>query len=166
MNGSKVFLLTNYPHTFTAEQQALAAESHATQQDLLKWLKSTSDTFLMNQFTDTHHQAIQYLFQHHPFNLFETTINSNTDYPPENWNLLPIPQSMKKINVIKGDGVEMIDSGWLGTLDKLMAIRSYHFFAGKGKECGRGKSTFTIQIREARALKGKSEVQYFGSTLL
>lgn len=143
MNTSQVFLLTDYPHTFTAEQQALAVESHASQQELLKWFQSTSATFGLKQFIDTRHKAIQYLFHHHPFSLFETTMDSNLIGPPKNWNLMPVPQSLKRINVVKkGGGVDMIDSGWLGILDKLMAIRSHHFFAGEGDQCGRGKSTF------------------------
>lgn len=162
MNKSQVFMLTDYPHTFTAKQQELAIEEHSTQEDLLKWLQSTSDTFLPQNFTSGHHQAIHYLFEHHTFNLFETTMHSRLDDPPKNWRLMPIPESLKRMNVIEGGGLDMIDSGWLGILDKLMAIRSHSFFAGNGDICGRGRSTFTAQIVAERAALGKSNVHYFG----
>lgn len=162
MNKSNVFLLTDYPHTFTAQQQNLAIEQHATQEELLEWLQSTSDTFFPQNFTSSHHQAIQYLFQHHPFNLFETTMQSMAK-TPKNWKLMPIPDALKRVNVLQPpNGVDMIDSGWLGILDKLMAIRSHDFFAGNGDICGRGRSTFTKQIVKERKLMGKKSVHYFG----
>jgi hypothetical protein len=163
MNQSNVFLLTDYPHTFTVKQQALAIEEHATPEQLLQWLQSTSDTFFPQNFTSSHHKAIKYLFQHHPFNLFETTMTSVIDETPKNWKLMPIPDRLKRVNILEtGGGVDMIDSGWLGILDKLIAIRSHSFFAGNGDICGRGRSTFTAQIVAERKSIGKSNVHYFG----
>ena len=159
----KVFLLTDYPHTFTEEEQGLAAINNATRAQM-KWLKSTSDTFSASEFSVQHHQAIQYLYKHHTFSLFDTSMHSHIHQSPANWHLLTIPDSLKRINHYV-PGLEMIDSGWLGILDKLMAIRAQNFYRGYNNICGRGKSTFTAQIIAERMLENKAAAHYFGNTL-
>lgn len=155
-NKYKVFLLTDYPHMFTLEQQHNASIQQ-TSKDNDTWLQSNSDSFLATDFTKDHHLAIQYLYQHGTFHLLETT--KETGVTPEHWRLMRIPQHLKSDH-------KMIDSGLLGILDKLMAMRSVHFFAGqKGDVCGRSRSTFTAQIINERTLLRKSRTNYFGPSL-
>lgn len=162
MRKFKIFLLTDYPHMFTLEQQNSAIKEQSSQDQLSVWLQSNSDSFLTKHFTTDHHKAIQYLYQHDTFHLLETTMNATLE-TPNNWRIMSIPPSLKLVDVHNQDKIKMIDSGWLGILDKLMAIRSVHFFAGrKGDICGRSRSTFTAQIIDERISMKKSKTNYFG----
>lgn len=166
MKKYKIFLLTDYPHLFNSEQHNDAVEELASQEQLKQWLQSNSDSFLMEDFTSSHHKAVQYLYKHAKFHLMETAMDKNLTVTPSNWKLMPIPNQFKKLDVLHSDkAIKMIDSGWLGILDKLMAIRSYHFFAvSKGDVCGRSKSTFTAQIINERQWSGKPKIYYFGQS--
>ncbi|KAI8976118.1 hypothetical protein BDB01DRAFT_804589 [Pilobolus umbonatus] len=148
LKGLNAFLLTDYPHRFTEEQQLMASENNATKKELQKWVKSSSTTFHFSAFTPNHHKAIRILYQNHPFILFDSEYHGESS-TPDGWNLLPLPADQ--------------DSGWLGILDKLMAIRSDQFYAGKPKFCAR-RSTFTAQIINERFLMDPSRqpIQYFG----
>lgn len=153
------FLLTDYPHMFTQEQQEAAMKGVSSTSELSQWLQSNSDSFLMTDFTREHHEAIHYLYQHDTFHVLETEMERGGT-PPDHWQIMQIPDRLKLVDV---DRPRMIDSGWLGILDKLIAMRSVHFFAGqKGDVCGRSKSTFTAQIIDARTIMRKSRTNYFG----
>lgn len=153
-----VFLLTDYPHSFSEEQQTLAIEDNVTKDDLDQWLYSTSDTFHRVLFTPNHHMAIRMLYKNYPFTLFETKITSQESI--KNWNLLAIPEHLKKSNNRNKAG--LIDSGWLGILDKLTAIRSRYFIAGEPFVCAR-RSTFTAQIMDEKNSRSNSAepIRYF-----
>ncbi|KAI8067214.1 hypothetical protein BDF21DRAFT_496145 [Thamnidium elegans] len=153
-----VFLLTDYPHSFSLQQQQLAIDDKATAEELDQWLHSTSDTFHQVYFNTYHHRAIQLLYRNHAFTLFETKVGQLKE-KIENWNVLPIPEQLHA----SVDEVGLIDSGWLGILDKLTAIRSSYFISGQPLECAR-RSTFTAQIRAERDLRmGYGQgAEYFG----
>lgn len=155
-----VFLLTDYPHSFSEEQQKLAISNEASEEELNQWLHSTSDTFHSTFFTPNHHLAIQFLYRNHPFTLFETKADHSKENI-NNWNLLPIPDNLRKVSTV--DEVGLIDSGWLGILDKLTAIRSRYFLAGEPSVCAR-RSTFTAQIMEERHVlfNTSRNIQHFG----
>lgn len=153
-----VFLLTDYPHSFSLQQQQLAIDDNATAIELDQWLHSTSDTFHQAYFNTYHHKAIQLLYRNHAFTLFETKVGQLKE-TIENWNVLPIPEHLH----VSVDEVGLIDNGWLGILDKLTAIRSSYFMSGQPLECAR-RSTFTAQIRAERKLRMGYDQgdQYFG----
>lgn len=155
-----VFILTDYPHRFTEEQQLSAIKREATPEELEKWIISTSDTFSPLSIKPDHHLAIRYLYTHRPFTLFDTNANSTHEHEVNNWKILPIPTELQKMGT-NTNQTGLLDSGWLGILDKLMAIRSDHFFAGKSGVCAR-KSTFTKQITDERIFMSKTGIRYFG----
>ncbi|KAI7897388.1 uncharacterized protein EV154DRAFT_409994 [Mucor mucedo] len=155
-----VFLLTDYPHRFTEEQQLSAINGTASAEELKEWVVSTSDTFRPDKIKSNNHLAIRYLYTHRPFTLFETIANSTHDHEVNNWTVLPIPIELQKLSTNENQ-TGLYDTGWVGILDKLMAIRSNHFFAGKSGVCAR-KSTFTKQIMDERSALSLGNIHYFG----
>ncbi|KAI8882791.1 hypothetical protein K501DRAFT_250901 [Backusella circina FSU 941] len=161
-SGMNVFLLTDYPHTFTKEQQDSAIQELASNDELISWVRSPSDTFNYHRIKPIHHRAIQYLYAHKNVTLIEPNNDgeNNATSPPPQWNLIHIPKQLDIKN-----NANRIDSGWLGILDKIIAIQAEAFLAGEPDVCARD-STFTAQIIAQRNKQNDtSPVYYFGSNL-
>ncbi|ORZ14642.1 hypothetical protein BCR42DRAFT_452388 [Absidia repens] len=134
-----LFLLTDYPHVFDEKDVDEAIANNGT----TKKMKPASASFSPNSLTISHHQAIQYVYKHlqvHVTHLAEQSpsATSSASSPPANWTVVPIPYDIAKH-----------DPGWLGILDKLLAMRADGFLAGQPSVCGR-KSSFTNQIMNQR----------------
>jgi hypothetical protein len=155
-SGMNIFLLTDYPHTFTREQQDLAIQEVASEEELMSWVRSPSDTFNYRRIKPIHHQAIQYLYAHKNVTLIEPNIDDSVT--PDQWNLIHLPNQFHSKD-------SRIDSGWLGILDKITAIQAEAFLAGEPDVCARN-STFTHQIIDQRKKQENTgSVYYFGSDL-
>lgn len=134
-----IFLLTDYPHVFSQEAIEEAIENNTTES-----LNPASASFSSYYFTRYHHLAIQYLYQNlpvHVTNLIDDQGEDEDDddmHLPSNWTVIPISASQAGH-----------DSGILGILDKLLAIRSDLFIAGRPGVCAR-KSSFTTRIINER----------------
>jgi hypothetical protein len=137
-----LFLLTDYPHIFTRAQQDLAISDKATDEELRSWVIPYSDTFHYDNIGPVHHQAIQYLYEHRNVTLF----GKNYPYSPPQWRIINAPET---------------DHGFLGILDKLMAVNADAFLAGRPHVCARA-STFTAQIQLERKNKLDESSHYFG----
>ena len=86
---------------------------------------------------------MRHLYQH-----VKTHVTSIADAPlgaPNNWVALTIPSSVTRN-----------DLGFLGIVDKLLAVRANVFLSGAPGECGR-RSSFTRQIAVARGYLDTSE---------
>ncbi|KAI9012636.1 hypothetical protein CLU79DRAFT_769441 [Phycomyces nitens] len=151
----KLFLLTDYPHTFSEQAIYSAISKNITDPTQMR---SASATFTLKMLTTHHHKAMAYLYSHVPVRVtsLEETRNSHMGPPPANWTSISVPNEVGKQ-----------DSGLLGIVDKLLAMRADSFLAGVPHVCGRS-SSFTTQIVEARKeamLEGailSNSVEYFG----
>lgn len=136
-----LFLLTDYPHVFDEEDVNEAITNNGTSNKM----KPASASFSPSSLTVHHHQAIQYVYQHlqvHVTHLDQEPSSlpslSTLGAPPANWTIVPISYDIARH-----------DPGWLGILDKLLAMRADGFLAGAPGVCGR-KSSFTNQIMNER----------------
>ncbi|KAG0168727.1 hypothetical protein DFQ28_011396 [Apophysomyces sp. BC1034] len=117
-----LFLLTDYPH-------------------LLNTSEPESRSFKANELKLEHHEAIRHVYQHLDVTL--TTLD-RPDRPvidhelPTSWHIYKVPPHVKPY-----------DSGVLGIVDKLVAMRAQWFFAGEPGVCGKS-SSFTNQIIDDR----------------
>lgn len=136
-----IFLLTDYPHVFSQEAIEEAIENNTTDS-----LNPASASFSAHYFTRYHHQAIQYLYENLPIHVTSLVDDQNENrdgedddmHLPSNWTVISVSASLS------GN-----DSGILGILDKLLAIRSDLFIAGRPGVCAR-KSSFTTRIIDER----------------
>ncbi|KAI7853936.1 hypothetical protein BDC45DRAFT_569486 [Circinella umbellata] len=140
------FLLTDYPHLFDQSFVDKTVSDNTTETHNYEGeagFMPVSASFSPNSLTIYHHQAIQYLYTHFQITVtsLETEMMSkeeNNIKPPGNWTVLPIPKDLAGH-----------DSGVLGIIDKLMAIRADLFIAGKPGVCAR-RSSFTGRIVDDR----------------
>ncbi|KAF7726929.1 hypothetical protein EC973_008224 [Apophysomyces ossiformis] len=135
-----LFLLTDYPHTFTEEaiERAIHSENDRAStddDDDDTSLTPLSTSFARNRLTPFHHTAMRYLYHHLHVHLSSLESSIVT---PSNWTVLSIPES-----------VTHSDPGILGILDKLIAIRANVFVAGRPNVCAK-KSSFTSRIIDER----------------
>ncbi|KAI8079844.1 uncharacterized protein BX664DRAFT_352999 [Halteromyces radiatus] len=131
-----LFLLTDYPHVFDEQDVDDAIANNGTNPKM----RPASASFSPHSLTIHHHLAMQYVYQHlqvHVTHLDEQN-GSSSSSSPANWTVLPI-----------GYDIARQDPGWLGILDKLLAMRADGFLAGAPGVCGR-KSSFTNQIMNER----------------
>ncbi|CAO3646577.1 unnamed protein product [Cunninghamella blakesleeana] len=140
-----LFLLTDYPHVFNEED----LEESIAKNETSHKMKPASASFAPQNITTHHHQAMQYVYQH--LNIKVTHLgNENTYALPSNWSVVSIP-----------DDIAHKDTGWLGILDKILAMRADGFLAGAPGICGR-RSSFTTQIMNERLDNPKMNViDYF-----
>ncbi|KAI8344590.1 hypothetical protein BC941DRAFT_342653 [Chlamydoabsidia padenii] len=134
-----LFLLTDYPHVFDEKDVEEAIANNGTSNKM----KPASASFAPSSLTTHHHQAIQYVYQHLQVHVTDLDQPSSSLFatpvsPPANWTVVPIPYEIARH-----------DPGWLGILDKLLAMRADGFLAGAPGVCGR-KSSFTNQIMNER----------------
>ncbi|KAI9307520.1 hypothetical protein BJ944DRAFT_261801 [Cunninghamella echinulata] len=128
-----LFLLTDYPHVFNEEDLEESILNNKTSRNMIP----ASASFAPQNLTTHHHQAMQYVYQH--LNIKVTHLGQDNKYSlPSNWSVVSIP-----------DDIAHQDTGWLGILDKLLAMRADGFLAGAPGICGR-KSSFTNQIMNER----------------
>ncbi|KAI9273041.1 hypothetical protein BDA99DRAFT_533866 [Phascolomyces articulosus] len=140
------FLLTDYPHLF--DQSFVDQAVYANTTDALKsegeaGFVPASASFSPDSLTIYHHQAIHYLYTHFQITVtsLETEMATKEQQDiksPSNWTVLPISEDTAGH-----------DSGILGIIDKLMAIRADLFVAGKPGVCAR-RSSFTGRIVDDR----------------
>ncbi|KAI8329300.1 hypothetical protein BC941DRAFT_443169 [Chlamydoabsidia padenii] len=132
-----LFLLTDYPHVFNEKDVNEAIIKNGTSRKL----KPASASFSPTSLTIHHHQAIRYVYRHlqvHVTHLATAQEQQRRIVSPANWTVMPISYQVARH-----------DSGWLGILDKLLAMRADGFLAGAPGVCGR-KSSFTNQIMQQR----------------
>ncbi|KAI7867796.1 hypothetical protein BDF14DRAFT_1799114 [Spinellus fusiger] len=152
---SSFLLLTDYPHTFSEAAIQSAIRTNTTDPTEMY---SASATFKLNSLTPYHHQAMAYLYSQIPVKVtsLQYATEKLTGTPPPQWTILSV-----------SDADSRNDTGLLGILDKLLAMRATVFFAGTPNVCGRS-SSFTTRIIDARKhaiLKGahiSNTVRYFG----
>ncbi|KAI8381523.1 uncharacterized protein BYT42DRAFT_494449 [Radiomyces spectabilis] len=132
------FLLTDYPHIIPEKPTEANTSSD---------FMPASSSFSQNSLTRYHHAAIHYLYKHMQIQLTHLEQQKETPpvHTPANWTMLPIPAS-----------IAAEDTGFLGILDKLLAIRADVFLAGKPGVCGR-KSSFTSLIIHERLRRQAEE---------
>ncbi|CAO3600773.1 unnamed protein product [Absidia cylindrospora] len=135
-----LFLLTDYPHVFDEKDVDEAILNNGTSEKM----QPASASFSPNSLTVHHHQAMQYVYKHlqvhvtHLDSSSSSLSETSSSSPPANWTVVPIPYDVARL-----------DPGWLGILDKLLAMRADGFLAGAPGVCGR-KSSFTNQIMNQR----------------
>ncbi|KAI9484390.1 hypothetical protein BDB00DRAFT_792912 [Zychaea mexicana] len=146
------FLLTDYPHIFDPSFVDQAVKDNTT--DTLKKTEGeagfvpASASFSPDSLTIYHHRAIHYLYSN--FQVTVTSLESDmtdTTKSPANWTVLPVSKDLANH-----------DSGVLGIIDKLMAIRADLFIAGKPGVCAR-RSSFTGRIVDERIARRIEELK-------
>ncbi|KAG0165007.1 hypothetical protein DFQ28_000642 [Apophysomyces sp. BC1034] len=147
-----LFLLTDYPHTFTEEaiDRAINIDNDQTVTDDDNDWVPVSTSFSRHGLTPFHHTAMQYLYKHLHVHL--SSLESST-VTPANWTVLSLPQS-----------IAQSDPGILGIVDKLIAIRADVFVAGQPNICAR-RSSYTSRIVDERVHRRISELKENGITV-
>ncbi|KAI8143212.1 hypothetical protein BJV82DRAFT_668848 [Fennellomyces sp. T-0311] len=145
LSSPTFFLLTDYPHVFDQKVVDEAVKSNSTEND--QGFVPASASFSAKSLTVYHHRAIQYLYSHFKVTVTSLEADMMDDKSPANWTVLPVQASLAKQ-----------DSGILGIIDKLLAIRADLFMAGKPGVCAR-RSSFTGRIVDERIARRLDELK-------
>ncbi|KAI8061115.1 hypothetical protein BC940DRAFT_310592 [Gongronella butleri] len=146
-----LFLLTDYPHVFdeSGVQRVIDEDGTDESKKHLKLIPASA-SFSSRNLTISHHAAMQYVYQHLQVKVTHLGDPPTDIHLPANWSVIPV-----------ANDVAHQDPGWLGILDKLLAMRATGFLAGAPGVCGR-KSSFTNQIMNERLEHpGINVIDYF-----